>query len=121
MTREQKAKYLGDKVGRWQPAGRRLTPGSEERVRWQESQLRSVIEREGLGDLWSVAYDALIERATKQSRASDAARYRRAYGPDRTRKPSTRKLVGESRDEYVGRLRSYGLSQDEIYKKAYGR
>jgi hypothetical protein len=120
MTREQRAQYYGDQVGRKQPSGRRLSPGSHERVEWQKGELRSVLDRLGLSDLYAIAEDALIERALKQSHKMHSENYRRAYGSTTTRKPSSRRLSGESNAEYAGRLRSLDrFTEDEIYGKAY--
>jgi hypothetical protein len=122
MTREQKARYYGDQAGRWQPAGRRMAPGSHERVEWQKDQLRSVLAREGLfdSDLYSIAEGALIDRVTKQTHKMHSENYRQAYGSTTTRKPSSRRLFGESNAEYAGRLRSLDrFTEDQIYEKAY--
>ena len=124
MTREQRARYYGDQVGRQQPAGRRLSPGSHERVEWQKDQLCSVLAREGLfdADLYRIAEGALIDRALKQTQKMHSENYRQAYGSTTTRKPSSRRLSGESNAEYAGRLRSLDrFTEDEIYEKAYRR
>ena len=117
----ERARKLGKMVGKWRPAGRRMSPRSQELLGWQEGQLRTALDREGLGAHFSDARYAMIDELTKAVQRSDADSYRRAYGtdPSKRRKPSTRKLKHESRDEYVGRLRSMGLSSDEIYEKAY--
>jgi len=120
MTREQRARYYGDQVGREQPPGRRLSPGSHERGEWQKGELRSVLDRQGLSDLYAIAEDALIERVLKQSRKMHSENYRQAYGSSTTRKPSSRRLSGWSNAEYAGHLRSLDrFTEDEIYEKAY--
>lgn len=122
MTREQKARYYGDQVGRQQPPGRRMAPGSHERVEWQRGQLHSVLNREGLSDLYFAAEDAFMDRVLKQAHKMHSENYRQAYGSTSTRKPSSRRLSGESNAEYAGRLRSLNrFTEDEIYEKAYRR
>lgn len=76
----ERARKLGKMVGKWRPAGRRLSPSSQALQDWAEGQLRSVLAREGLSGEWSAAREAMVDEHRKADRRADAARYRRAYG-----------------------------------------
>lgn len=68
---------LAKQVSRWQPAGSRMSP--QKKFEWRKQSLRSVLEREGIP--YRAAFDNVLEEAMmRETRRSDSARYRRAYG-----------------------------------------
>lgn len=114
--------YLAKHQAKSQPAGRRMK--GEELYEWRMHWLRFHLDREGIpltSRYEKIVRDAMEKHASNLHRRGLHDNYVRAYGSSKPRGPSKRKLKHESRAEYIGRLRSMGVGEDEIYKLAYGR